>query len=126
MSDQKNYFHVGVDRRFISSRKSSALTKDVDYECRYSEVMKEERKIVEHCEQFSSTKGQLSTHVHQMHLGIAVACFICNKRWWSAFTWYEHMKKAHGDLKTDDHYLKEGAEEELEGRTIHRVPTFFL
>ena len=114
VSDRKQWHHAGVNPQFFSKRKSSSTSKSAGYGCLYSEVLKAEGKIVPDCDFFSSVKGQLSTHIRQFHLGIAVTCFICSKRWWSAATWREHMERQHSSLKEEDYFLKEGAEEELE------------
>ena len=113
-SDRKHWHHAGVDPRFFSKRKSSSTSKLAGYGCLYSEIQKAERIIVPDCDFISSVKGQLSTHIRQFHLGIAVTCFICSKRWWAATTWHEHMQKQHSALKEEDYFLKEGAQHELE------------
>ena len=61
---------------------------------------------------------QLSTDLRQVHLGIAVTCFICHKQWWAALTWFKHMKAAHSTLTFDNYFLYEGAEAELETQTL--------
>ena len=65
------------------------------------------------CEFFSTTKAQLSTHIHQHHLGLTVTCFVCNKRWWSASSWFSHMEKIHINLKEDDYFIRSDAEAQL-------------
>ena len=114
VSDADNYLHCGINPSFISSRRSSAVTKEAGYSCLYSEASKAGGKVVTDCEYLSTTKAQLSTHIRQFHLGVAVTCFICNRRWWSAATWFEHMRKAHANLKRADYFLREGAEAELQ------------
>ena len=108
VTDTDRFNHAGVDDKFISSRISSTITKDAGYRCCYSEVMKAEGKIVKDCPFISSAKLQLSTHIRQHHLGIAVACYVCGKQWWSAHTWFEHMKKVHSSLKSTDYFIREG------------------
>ena len=107
-SDEGNHLHAGVDSHFISSRKSSTHTAAARYSCLFSQIMKADGKIVPDCDIISTTMGQLSTHICQFHLGVAVGCYICGKRWWSAATWMEHMKKTHPILGTDAYYVKEG------------------
>ena len=87
-SDAGVHLHAGVDSKYISSRKSSAHTTAAGYGCLYSQVAKSEGQIVPNCDVISTTKAQLSTHIRQHHLGIAIGCYICsgNKRWWSAGT----------------------------------------
>ena len=89
---------------------SSSVSKDAGYACMYSEERKKEGKIIPACEFISTMKGQLSTHVRQMHLGSAVTCYVCQKKSWSAVTWSEHMKKVHTDLQKCDYYVQEGTD----------------
>ena len=70
------------------------------------------------CEWFSTTKAQLSTHLRQVHLGIAVTCSICHKWWWAASTWFTHMKTVHSALAFDNFFLHERAEAELEKQML--------
>ena len=105
-----SYLHAGVDSSFFSSRKSSLTMKSAGYECNYSVTKKAEGIAVTDCTFFSTTKGQLSTHIRQHHLGLAVGCFICpSKCWWSASAWMEHMRKTHAELGQDAYFVKEGA-----------------
>ena len=62
-SDEGNNLHAGVDSRFISSRKSSTHTASAGYSCLFSQIMKDDGKIVPDCDVISTTKGQLSTHI---------------------------------------------------------------
>ena len=114
VQDKKGYHHAGVDPHFFSKRKSSPIFKSAGYNCLFSEVRKEEGEEVPPCDFFSSVKSQLSTHIRQHHLEIAVTCFICSGRWWSGTSWYDHMENKHSTLKEEDYFLKEGTEEELE------------
>ena len=107
-SDEGNHLHAGVDSRFISSRKSSTHTASARYSCLFSQIMKNDGKIVPVCEVISTTKGQLSTHIRQFHLGVAVGCYVCGRRWWSAATWMEHMKKSHPNLGANAYFVNEG------------------
>ena len=107
-ADSDNKLHSGVDPKFLSKRHSSSVTKEAGYTCQYSTVMKSEGKIVPECNFFSSVKAQLSTHIRQFHLGAVVTCYVCQKKWWAAATWYEHMTKIHTDLSSKDYYVKEG------------------
>ena len=105
-----SYLHAGVDSSFFSSRKSSLTMKSAGYECNYSVMKKAEGIAVTDCTFFSTTKGQLSTHIRQHHLGLAIGCFICpSKRWWSASAWMEHMRKTHAELSQDAYFVKEVA-----------------
>ena len=71
------YLHGGVDPLYYSSRISSQKMRSAGYECMYSSVKKAEGVEVPNCDFFSTMKGQLSTHICQYHLGIAIACFLC-------------------------------------------------
>ena len=42
-----------------------------------------------------------------------MACFVCNRCWWSASSWFSHMKKTHGNLKEADYFVHEEAEQQL-------------
>ena len=111
-----SYLHAGIDSAYYSSHKSSLAMKSTRYECNYSVVKKAEGISTPECSFFSTTKGQLSTHIGQYHLSQAIGCFVCpTKRWWSASAWLEHMKKAHPKLGQDAFFIKEdtGVEESL-------------
>ena len=71
------YLHSGVYPSYYSSHISSQKVRSAGYECMYSSVKKAEGIEVPDCDFCSTTKGQLHTHIHQFHLGIAIACFIC-------------------------------------------------
>ena len=118
ISDKEKYLHAGVDAKYISDRISSTRSNVAGYACLFSAVSKEEGNIVEDCKVISTTKAQLSTHLRQYHLGIAISCFVCNRRWWASATWMKHMQKDHSGLKYDDYFLREGAEEELRDRQL--------
>ena len=114
LDDKENYLHAGVDQKYISDRISSTSKNTAGYGCLFSDVSRQEGKIVPSCDTISSTKAQLSTHLRQQHLGIAVVCFVCSSRWWSASTWFKHMRSKHSTMKFDDYFLRKGAEEELQ------------
>ena len=103
------YLHAGVDGKFISTRKSSKSTPVAGYGCLFSQVSQEEGKKVTDCDFISTTKGQLSTHIRQAHLGICIGCYICDKKWWSSPSWMEHMKKFHSKLGEDAFFVKDGS-----------------
>ena len=106
-----SYLHAGVDSAFYSSRKSSQAMKSAGYKCNYSVTKNAEGVSTPDCTFFSTTKGQLLTHIRQHHLGLTIGCFICpTKHWWSASAWMEHMKKAHSQLGQDAFFVKEGAD----------------
>ena len=112
-ADEGSHLHAGVNPKYLSSRKSSHHTAATGYGCLYSEVCKSEGKIVPHCDIISTTKGQLSTHVHQQHLGLAVGCYIHQKKWWSAATWMDHMKKVHSEVGANIFFVKEGVDVDI-------------
>ena len=117
--DKDRYLHTGVEEAFFSARKCSVVGKEAGYVCQWSMVMKERGNIVPDCEVFSSTKGQLSTHIRQMHLGVAMVCYVCNKKAWSGNTWFNHMKSQHPALAKNDYYVKEGVDvEQLQKITV--------
>ena len=117
--DKDRYLHTGVEEAFFSARKCSAVGKEAGYICQWSTVMKERGNIVHDCKVFLSTKGQLTTHIRQMHLGVAMVCYICNKRAWSGNTWFNHMKSQHPALAKSDYYVKEGVDvEQLQKITV--------
>ena len=107
---QKGYLHSGVADKFISDHQSSTGGRSAGYGCEYSAVMKQEGHIVKDCEFISTVCGQLSTHIHQMHLRVAVSCYVCQHKWWSAHTWIQHMRTTHTGLKEDDFYVQDDAD----------------
>ena len=53
----------------------------------------------EKCNYVAQTRGVLCSHVHWVHLGIALGCRFCpEKCWWQARYWSEHMDKAHTNI----------------------------
>ena len=110
VADSETYLHSCVEDRFLSPRMSSSIYKEAGYACMYSEEMKKEGKATPACELISTTKGQLSTHIRQIHLGSAVTCYVCQKNSWSAVTCFEHMRKVHTDLQKHNYYVQEGAD----------------
>ena len=44
-----------------------------------------------------------------MHLGAAVTCYICDKWWWLASTWFDHMENSHSDLGEENYFSYEGS-----------------
>ena len=97
LSDEGNHLHAVVDPQYISSRKSSSHTAAASYGCLFSVVSKSQGQIVLDCDRISTTKGQLSTHIRKDHLSVAIGCYICGRKWWSAATWMEHMQKMHSN-----------------------------
>ena len=112
-ANEGSVLHAGVDPKYLSSRKLSHHTAAAGYRCLYSDVCKSEGKIVPNCDIISTTKGQLSTHIRQHYLGLAVACYICQKKWWSAATWMDYMRKAHKEVGADIFFVKEGMDKDI-------------
>ena len=108
LSDEGNHLHAAVDPQYISSRKSSSHMAAAG--CLFSVVTKSQGKIVSDCDRISTTKGQLSTHIRKDHLSVAIGCYICRRKWWSAATWMEHMHKTHSDVGANAYFIKEGVE----------------
>ena len=50
-------------------------------------------------------KSQVSSHIRQFHLGICVACYVCNHRWWSATEWKKHMTTHHSTLSEQEFFV---------------------
>ena len=125
-SDAKaSYLHSGINPAYYSSHQSSKGNKSAGYECQFTSIKKSKGVILPDCH-FSTTKGQLSTHICQHHLGLAVACYICpQKQWWLAATWKDHMEKCHSDIGSEAFFAKEGAniEELKEALTIKKEVT---
>ena len=106
-----SYLHAGVDYAFYLSQESSQVMKSAGYKCNYFVSKKAEGVSTPDCTSFSTMTGQLSIHIRQHHLGLAMKYFICpGKCWWSASAWMEHMKKAHSELGQDAYFVKEGAD----------------
>ena len=110
LSDEGNHLHSAVDPQYISSCKSSSHTASAGYGCLFSVVTKSQGKIVPDCDRISMTKGQLSTHICKDHLSVAVGCYICRRKWWSATTWMEHMRKTHSNVSANAYFVKERTE----------------
>ena len=71
------YLHAGVDPRFFSNHKSSTKTNIAGHKCQFAAIKREEGLDISNCTLFSTTKSQLSTHIRQHHLGVAIGCYIC-------------------------------------------------
>ena len=99
------YSHAGINPKFVSSWISSTTSTKAGYYCQFSSTSEEEGNLVLDCDFFSTTKAQLSMHIRQHHLGLAVTCFVCNKHWWSSSSWFTHMEKVHTTLKEDDYFI---------------------
>ena len=109
VADKGAHLDAGVDGKFISAQKSSKSMPVAGYGCLFSQVSQEEGKKVPDCDFISTTKGQLSGHICQVHLGLSISCYICDKKWWSSSLWMEHMKKFHSKLGEDAFFVKDGS-----------------
>ena len=110
---QGKHLHVSIDPKFISTCLSSKHSPKAGYCCMFSTVAKSEGKIVTDYEFFSTIKAQLSTHICKHHLGVAVTCFVCNRHWRSASSWFSHMEKVLSTLKEDDYFIHTNAKQKL-------------
>ena len=104
-SNKSNYLHTGVPPEYISKREGSQYSNTAVYACNFSKVETERGNRVVLCDTVCQNKMQVSTHLRQFHLGICVACYICNHRWWSAFEWKKHMVAHHPDLSEHEYFV---------------------
>ena len=72
----------GVPSEFVSSR-----TEDGHYGCLFGD-----------CTMVLSGKPAAATHVRRKHLGIAIGCRHCSKRYYKPGGWVDHMKNKHPSL----------------------------
>ena len=94
--DPSTYLHTGVPSEYISKREGSQYKHTAVYMCDYSKVESARGNQVPPCDTMCQNK--VSSHIRQFHLGICVACYICNHRWWSATEWRKHMTAHHSNL----------------------------
>ena len=66
--------------------------------CDYSKVKNPRGNQVPPCDTMCQNKSQVSSNLRQFYLGICVACYICDHRWWSATEWKKHMTTHHVNL----------------------------
>ena len=108
-SSKNNYLHTGVPSEYISKREGSLYTGSAVYMCDYSKVEESRGNKVPFCDTVCQNKMQVSSHIRQFHLGICVACYLCNHRWWSAYEWKKHMTSHHPNLSEDEYYVPPSA-----------------
>ena len=104
-SNKTNYLHTGVPQEYISKREGSQYSSNAIYMCNYSKVEMERGNKVAFCDTVCQNKMQVSSHLHQFHLGICVSCYICNHRWWSAFKWKKHIAAHHPNLSKNEYFV---------------------
>ena len=109
LSSKSNYLHTGVPSEYISKREGSLYTGSAVYMCDYSKVEESRGNKVPFCDTVCQNEMQVSSHIRQFHLGICIACYICNHRWWSAYEWKKHMTSHHQNLPEDDYYVPPSA-----------------
>ena len=76
---QEGYLHAGVKKELRSPRLSSKYVKCVGYMCNFVQAMIDAGTGagLSPCNDISSNMGQLSTHIRQTHLGVALQCYVC-------------------------------------------------
>ena len=75
---------TGVDARYVGTRKKLLGYKGI-YCCMFGD-----------CDYGAQVKGIVYSHVHQVHLGVALGCRFCpQKSWWKARCWSIHMQNTH-------------------------------
>ena len=72
----------GVPAEFLSPRSS-----DGHYGCLYGD-----------CGAKISGKPAAASHIRRKHLGIAIGCYVCNRRYYKPQGWMDHMKSKHSNL----------------------------
>ena len=108
-SNKSNYLHTGVPPEYISKHEGSQYSNTAVYACNYSKVETERGNRVAFCDTVCQNKMQVSSHLRQFHLGICVACYIRNHRWWSAFEWKKHMVAHHPNLSENEYFVAAAA-----------------
>ena len=66
--------------------------------CNYSKIENGRGNQVPPCDTMCQNKSQF-------HLGIGVACYICNHHWWSATKWKKHMTAHHSNLSEQELFI---------------------
>ena len=107
-SNPKGYLHTGVPAEYISKQEGSKYTGSAMYICAFSRAEEAKGKDVPDCEVMCQQKAQVSSHIHQFHLGICISCYVCGHRWWSATEWCGPMIKDHSSLSKGAWYVVQG------------------
>ena len=75
---------TGVDAHYIGTREKFSGYKGI-YCCMYSDY-----------DYGAQVKGIVYSHIHQVHLGVALGCRFCPRKcWWQACYWSIHMQSVH-------------------------------
>ena len=75
---------TGVDAHYISTHEKLLGYKGI-YCCMFSD-----------CDYAAQVKGIVYSHIHRVHLGVALGCRFCpEKSWWQACYWSIHMQNVH-------------------------------
>ena len=98
-TDEKTMHTTGVNPSFISSRQKMGEYKGY-YRCAYNQK----------CEYAAHTKAVVASHIHRVHLGIALGCRFCpSSAWWQGRYWSDHMDHFHSDqVKYEPLVMPEG------------------
>ena len=75
---------TGVDAHYIGTREKLLGYKGI-YCCMFGD-----------CDYGAQVKGIVYSHIHWVHLGVALGCRFCPKKsWWQAHYWSIHMQNIH-------------------------------
>ena len=85
---------TGVPPEFISENMPSGPQWQSIYYCLFGE-----------CNNSSTQKATLATHIHRKHLGVALACKFCGCQWWSSCPFEGHMEKSHPEMTKPDWWM---------------------
>ena len=107
-TQEKGYLHTGVPPEYVSKHEGSKYTGSAVYICEYARAEQAKGNPVPDCDVSCQQKAQVSSHVHQFHLGNCICCYLCNHRWWSATEWHGHMIKDHPDIPENVWYVAPG------------------
>ena len=103
--DPSAYLHTGVPSEYISKQEGSQYRHTAVYMCDYWKVENARGNRVPPCDTMCQNKLQVSSYIRQFHLGICVACYVCDHRWWSATEWKKHMTTHHTNLSEQEYYV---------------------